>query len=93
MDKEGQGQDGQRRSRTSQCHGHDTGRTDKGLRWARQKKTGHQLIRVSPRLDAQTKTAQHSLRQSYPGTLDYKQHSLGKQNILPANLDYKWVRL
>ena len=95
--KESQGQDGQGRART--CLGQDgqgqfTGRMDKGLRWAGQKIAGCQLVWVSPGLDTQTKMAQHSLRQSYPDTLDYKQHSLGKQNILPANLDYKrlWLQ-
>ena len=26
------------------------------------------------------------------GYLDHKQYSLSKQNIIPANLDYKWVQ-
>ena len=82
-----------RLAKTGQWQGQFTGRTDKGLRWAGRKIAGCQLIRVSPGLDARTKMAQHSLRQSYPDTLDYKWHSLGKQNILPANLDYKWVWL
>ena len=67
------------------------GRMGKGKRWAGIKIAGCQLVRVSPGLGPGQKRHKHSLRQSYLDTLDYKQHSLGKQNILPANLDYKWV--
>ena len=36
--------------KTGQWQGQNTGRTDKGLRWAGWKKAGCQLILVSPRL-------------------------------------------
>ena len=58
------------------------GRTGKGLRWAG---TVNSWMPTHPGKSwARTpwmKTAQHSLRQSYSDTLDYKWHSLGKQNI------------
>ena len=77
----GEGQALGRMVKTGQWQGQNMGRMDKGLRWAGWKIAGCQLIWVSPGLDAQTKMAQHSLRQSHPDTLDYKRHSLGKQNI------------
>ena len=91
MDKEGQGQALGQTVKMGQWLGPNMGRMDKGLRWAGCKIAGCQLVRVNPGLDARMKTAQYSLRQSYLDTLNYKQHSLGKPNFLPANLDYKQV--
>ena len=102
--KEGQGQDGQTRTRAGWTRtgfgpdGQDRliartvhGQDRQGTKMGWMEKAGRQLVRVNPGLDTQTKTVQCSLRLSYPDTLDYKWHSLGKQNILPANLDYKQV--
>ena len=57
------------------------GRMDKGLDGLDVKKLDANSSGLSPRLDARIKMAEHSLKQSYLDTLDYKQHSLGKLNF------------
>ena len=72
------GKDMLRAGQTRTVHGQD----GHGTKWAGRQKSWtptrpDQVLGWTPR----QQMAQHSLKQSYPDTLDYKWHSLGRQNI------------